>query len=145
MINNLRNTKKIIKSDEGFTLIEILIAVFMVSILSVIVIQSVRMALNTSEVNKTKTIAIAIANEKIEKIRAMDYKDIGIIDGDPGGTIESEVVTDDGFTIKYKISWVDKDKSYKQVEVSVTKEPMNSTVEVITQISPLFTESGEEQ
>ncbi len=133
----LHNVKKRVKDGEkGLTLVEVVIALLIISIITAIVIHSSIMAIDTSEYNKTKTIAISIANEEMEKIRAMDYGDIGIAGGDPEGTLESEAVNPEGYTINYDVSWVEGEDSYKQVAVSVFKQPMKVDVEVITQIYP---------
>jgi hypothetical protein len=45
---------------------------------------------------------------------------------------------DDDYTIDYDVTWVDGvEDSYKQVKISVSKEPMGKTVSVITQIYPM--------
>jgi hypothetical protein len=94
------------------------------------------MAINTSRVNKTKTVALAIINEEIEKMRAMDYGDIGLVGGDPEGTLNDAVNTEDGFLVSYAVSWADEGNNYKQVSVSAFKEPMVENLEVITRIYP---------
>ena len=86
------------------------------------------------KINKTRTIALAIANEEIEKIRFMDYNDVGIFGGNPSGTLQSQKITDDNYTINYYVTWVNGENSYKQVKVNVIKDPMKKKVEVITWI-----------
>ncbi|MGM0368597.1 MAG: type IV pilus modification PilV family protein, partial [Actinomycetota bacterium] len=133
----LHNVKKKLKDGEkGLTLVEVVIALLIISIITAIVIHSSIMAIDTSEYNKTKTIALSIANEEMEKIRAMDYGDIGIVGESPEGTLESEAVSPEGYTINYDVSWIEGEDSYKQVAVSVFKQPMKVDVEVITQIYP---------
>jgi len=125
---------KLLKKQEGFTLIEVIVAFFVVSLLTAILLQSTVTALNTVKINKTRTIALAIANEEIEKIRFMDYNDVGIFGGNPSGTLQSQKITDDNYTINYYVTWVNGENSYKQVKVNVIKDPMKKKVEVITWI-----------
>jgi len=128
---------KLLKKQEGFTLIEVIVAFFVISILTAILLQSTVAALNTVKINKTKTIALANANEEIEKIRLMNYNDVGISSGNPSGTLQSQKITDDNYTINYYVTWVNGENSYKQVKVSVIKDPMKKKVEVITWIYPV--------
>ncbi len=134
--------KKYVSSESGFTLVEIIIAFFLIAIITAIVIHSSIMAVNTSKYNKTKTIAISIANEEMEKIRAMDYENIGLVGGTPEGSLENEIINSEGYTINYNVSWVDGEENYKQVSVSVFKEPMQEEIEVITQIYPSGSDSS---
>jgi len=136
-INKLSVAPKRFRSQEGFTLVEVIIAFFIISLITGVVIHSSIMAINTSKINKTKTLALAIINEEIEKMRAMDYDDLGLLDGDPEGILEEQVTTAQGFVVTYDVSWADEDQSYKQVSVSVYKEPMVENLEVITRIYPL--------
>jgi len=128
---------KLFKKQEGFTLIEVIVAFFIISILAAILLQSTVAALNTVKINKTKTIALAIANEEIEKIRLMDYNDVGIFGGNPSGILQSQKITDGNYTINYYVTWVSGENSYKQVKVNVLKDPMKKKVEVITRIYPV--------
>ncbi len=125
-----------LKKEQGFTLAEVIIAFFIITLLTGVVIHSSMLAINTSQINKTKTIALALINEEIEEMRAMKYEDLGLVGGNPEGVFEDELVTEDGFLINYNISWADGEQSYKQVSVSAYKEPMVTNLEAITRIYP---------
>jgi len=134
-IKKIRN-RYLIRQEKGSTLVEVMVAFFIIALLATIVIQSTKMALDALEMNKAKTTAISLANEEIEKIRAMDYEDIGISGSDPAGTMTQYISNDEGFTIYYDISWVNGSNSFKQVLVRVSNDALNEDVEVITQIAP---------
>ena len=132
-----KKIKDLNKKQEGFTLVEVMVALLVVAIISTVVIQGTIMATNTAKINKAKTLCLAKANEEIEKIRLMNYDDIGIIGSNPEGIFPASK-TEDDYIINYDITWVNGENSYKQVKVSVRKDPMNKEVGVITQISPAF-------
>ncbi|MGM0365588.1 MAG: prepilin-type N-terminal cleavage/methylation domain-containing protein, partial [Actinomycetota bacterium] len=146
LIKKFNAAQKKIKNQEGMTLVEIIIAFFIISLITGVVIHSSILAINTSRINKTKTLALAIINEEIEKMRAMEYDELGLVGRDPEGVLEEEVTTGDGFLVTYSVSWADEDKTYKQVSVSAYKEPMLKNLEAITRIYPLsaIAQNGEE-
>lgn len=126
--------------ENGFSLVEILISIFIMSIVvasaSAAYIFSTKSTIN----NELRMHAINIANEKIENIRALNFVDVGTklmydgvyVEGDPGGDIlQEEVVVRDGleFLVKTDISWEEEAEwdlsgfaewDYKSVRVSVT-------------------------
>ena len=60
------NKKFFLKDSQGFTLVALIIAIFIIALLTVGLIRGTMVALNTARATKEKTIAVAIANEKIE-------------------------------------------------------------------------------
>jgi prepilin-type N-terminal cleavage/methylation domain-containing protein len=133
----------LLKEDNGLTLVEVIIAIVVISIITVVLLQSTRVAVNTLRLNKIKTQAMAVANEKIEILRAMNYKDIKTYDDDstwwynPADPNYPKLL-ETGYTINYNITWVSGEvDSYKQVEVTVSTDPMNTPIEVVTQIYPI--------
>lgn len=129
-------SNKKIKGNKGFTLIEALIAVLILAVVSVMTVQGVKMSRTAYSSNYLKTQATALANQEIEKIRAMPYKDIGIKNGNPAGLIDSQK-TINSFTVNYSISWTESSKRTKQIKVAVFKSPMVNSVEVFAEITPL--------
>ncbi|MHB1376817.1 MAG: prepilin-type N-terminal cleavage/methylation domain-containing protein [Candidatus Humimicrobiaceae bacterium] len=130
------NIKKKIKEKKGFTLVEALIAIIILAIVSVLMVQGVSMARKSYSSNKLKTEATAIANQEIEKIRAMPYSDVGIKDIDPLGKL-ADYTTSNGYFVEYNVSWPEDTKRTKQVKVSVSKDPMQNKIEVVTELTPL--------
>lgn len=129
--------KNRIKQKNGFTLIEALISVILLSIFALMLVQGIRMAVIAFNINKVKTRAVTIANEEIEKIKSMSFNDIGFSDGDPQGVLGRQKYSQDDYLIEYNITYVNEDSRIKQVTVSVYKEPMADSFEVVTEIAPL--------
>ena len=125
------------RSCNGFTLVEVLIAMFLIALMAVGLIQGTTVAINAVERNKEKTKAIAVANEKIELLKAMDYEEIGLTSENPGWDMVFPELSKVGYNIYYYSTWVDDEEdSYKQVMVSVINTNMSVPVEVVTRIFP---------
>ena len=77
------------RKQKSFTLIEVLVATFLVSIVFLGIFGAYQLTLKVLSQAKNKIIATAIANGEIEKIRNLSYESIGIIDGFPDGDLES--------------------------------------------------------
>jgi len=139
--NKHKKRANLLKREDGITLIEVIIAIAVISIATVVLLQSTRLAVNTLRLNKIKTQAMAVANEKIEMLRAMNYKDIEIVNTaeNPEWLEEAHPeLLKAGYTINYNITWVSGEvDSYKQVEVTVSTDTMNTPIEVVTQIYPI--------
>ena len=134
--NKIKRSKKFIGED-GFTLVEVMIAIVIIGIITAVLLQGTLVAVNTLRVNKAKTKAIAVANEKIELVRAMDYTDVDITSLNPNWLAENPRLLKDGYNVAIDVSWVYGEiDGYKQLAVTVFKEPMNMSVEVVTQLYP---------
>lgn len=132
------------KSQKGMTLVEVMVAFVVLVIVSLIMVQGVLIATRASEINRSKTIAMALINNEIEEIRLRSYNEIGIDGapaGEPEGELESESVIDE-YTIRRTITWVEGEYSYKQIEVGAINDKMNEEVTVVTQVYPSFGEGG---
>ena len=125
------------KEGKGFTLIETLIAVVILALVSLMMVEGVRMAISAYGITKSKTEANAIANEEIEKIRSMPYSDVGIKNGDPSGVLDAQKYTSSGYLVEYSITWTEATKRTKQIKVSVFKAPMKNKIEVVAELTPL--------
>lgn len=126
--------QKKIKLTDGFTLIEVLVSIFILSIFALILVQGIRMTLTAFNINKTKTQALMIANEEIEKIRSMPFNEIDFAVNSSSGVMEKQKLTENGFLIEYEVNLVNNDDRIKQVTVSVMKEPMKKKLEIVTEI-----------
>jgi Tfp pilus assembly protein PilV len=122
--------------QKGASLVEVMVAFFIIALIATAVIQTTRISLRALEINKARTIAVSIANEEIEKIRAMDYEDIGLDGGDPSGTLTQYFTNSDGYTVYYDITWVNGQDSLKQIAVRVSNDVLQNDIEVVTQIAP---------
>ena len=140
-----KNIRTCIRADQkGLTLIEVVIAFFIVALISLLLVQGLSISTRALQINRSKTKAMAIINEEIESTRFRDYNEVGIIGatgGDPEGYLESES-TIDGYTVRRNVTWVDGEYSYKQVEITAINEDMNEEVVIVTQLSPVFGEGG---
>ena len=129
-----------LKQEKGISLVEVIVAILIISIITVVLINGTIMAVNVSKMNRAKTLSSAVASEKLELIKYMDYEAIEITADNPDWPSDHPEfeLKEDGYTINYEVTWVDGVDSYKQVEISVSKENMNmKSVSVITQIYPV--------
>lgn len=120
----------------GFTLVEVVVAFLIITLVSMVLIQTTLVSTRATEVNKAKTEAMALINSEIEDIRLRDYNDVGIIGAtgsDPEGSLEQQSVIGD-YTITRDVSWVEGEYSYKQVEIKASGDKLSSDIIVITQI-----------
>ncbi len=142
----LRKRKTDIKSQNGFTIVEVLVSLLVITIIATVLVSGTRISVNTLKINKEKTRAQAIANEKIELIRALEYDDIPVNDPDDWPkppSYDLPMLLETSYDIDYSVTEVDYGGgSYKQLEISVFKEPMNIPLKVITQIYPLAGSEG---
>jgi len=137
--------------ETGFTMIEALVGVFLLAVISLGIYATYAFGLKMSTQNRMRTEATAVAEKKIEAIRAMHYDDIGVQGGiPPGPLLATETETDNGtpYTIRTNIRYIDDSldytfpqdpapTDYKQVEIRVDW-PTNMERRVIlnTLISP---------
>jgi type II secretory pathway pseudopilin PulG len=98
-----------IRKQFGFTLIEVIVSIFVIMILTTGVYSLIIMAQKASNLNKMYVVAIELANQKMERIRNMPYDEVGVVSGIPSGTIpQVEIVDRDGeYTINTYVSFYD--------------------------------------
>jgi len=131
-MKHLKN--KVINENKGFSLIEALIAVIILAIVSVLMVQGVSMARRAYSSNKIKTEATALANQEIEKIRSMSFSEIGIVSGNPSGTLELQTFINN-FTVIRSVSWIaGSNNKVKQVKIIVSGPFLVNSVKVVTEI-----------
>jgi len=132
-----------LKEKNGMTLIEVVIAFLIIAIVSTVLVRGTITAVNTMRINKSKTIALAIANEKIEIIKSIDYSEIIITEEDDEDDPwiseypESLTEVEGEFNITYDVTPAYEDVyAYKQLKVSVFGGYMTFPVDVVTQLYP---------
>lgn len=76
------------RHTSGFSLVETLVATAIFLLVSVAVYEAHSIVFKLVSLNRAKTAALALAEERIEVVRNMPYADIGIVDGVPAGAIE---------------------------------------------------------
>ncbi len=122
------------KSKRGFTLVELLVGVFLFTLLFLGIYGTYSLGIKVTNHDRMITEGTSIAEEQIEAIHAMTYDNIGISGGIPSGTLlatETETRDHGVYTIKKTVKCIDDpynnlapvDTSpcnYKQIEVKVS-------------------------
>lgn len=98
-----------IKHLIGFSLIEILVSLFIIMVLVSSVYALINYSLQITADNKNYVQAISIANQKLEEIRGLPYDSVGNLGGIPGGIIENdEIILRNGtFNVSTTITFYD--------------------------------------
>lgn len=137
---------------KGFTLIEVLIGIFLILIVFLGIYGLYQLSLKVINTSASKITATYIANQCLEKIKNLPYGSIGIEGGFPDGVLESSTTTTRNnyeYTIETRVDFVvdstdgivfpddDCPNDYKRVEVKVSWEGMfEDYVSLATDISP---------
>lgn len=89
------------RAQEGFTVIEVLVAVVLVSVCLIGLAQFFTSAGDRIMGSETRTLLHTIAAQEMEDIRALPYEDIGTVSGNPTGSLaDVETKTVDGLPIE---------------------------------------------
>ncbi len=105
MTNNFNKKNK----RGAFTLIEVLVSLFVLSIVMTGIYQLILYSLAITSDNQHYVEAIAIANQKMEQIRNMPYDDVGTVSGSPHGDINDyeTIIRNGSYTIHTVIQFFD--------------------------------------
>ncbi|MBU2025561.1 MAG: prepilin-type N-terminal cleavage/methylation domain-containing protein [Patescibacteria group bacterium] len=98
------------KKQSGTTLIEVLVAIFLLAIISISIFGMFLLSGRLVSDAKVRTIGLYLANEEMEKIKAMDYARAGTEGGVPGGDLPQEKEMSKGgasFTVRTEIKYLD--------------------------------------
>jgi len=121
---------KCMRNDEGFSLVEVMfaavIAFFMLTAMFGVVVASAGGSRSAS----VESVGTAVGNQMIEQVRSLEYVNIGIVGGDPAGTLladETVVSHGQSFTVHRVVTWIDdpsnggtpNDRDYKYVHITV--------------------------
>lgn len=100
---------KKIKNTAGFSLMEVIMTVFILMILILGIYGLILVSLKLTSDNKMYVEAVQIANQKMEKIRNMPYADVGVSGGSPNGLIpQEEIINANGiFTVNSYVGFQD--------------------------------------
>lgn len=113
----------------GFTIIEILITIFVIGTVVVGLFGLFILSLRTSQESERRLVAVGLANEKMELVRNLPYVDVGTTGGVPSGPIaqeESVVRNQLEYTVKTDIRYVDDE--YDGEVASGTQEDEKITI-----------------
>jgi prepilin-type N-terminal cleavage/methylation domain-containing protein len=142
------------KTKHGFTLVELVVALGIFSLVSSAFILLLNLSLRITTEDKARTGAMAVAEEKIEVIKNLPYNSIGTVGGVPSGSLPtSETVTLNkiDYTVRTNIQYVDDaydglitsgdllNTDYKKVKIRVSWTSgysSNNEVALVTNISP---------
>jgi len=122
------------KLKNGFTLVEVLLTLFLTVLVIGGILAAVVTGLKLIGKSKAMVIATGIVNEKLEEVRNLSYEDVGVQGSYPSGTLpSSETLTRNNieFTIEYRVDYVDDPtderapndacpNDYKLVKIKVT-------------------------
>jgi len=88
----------------GFTFVELLVTIAVVSLIFGGVLTTVQFTLKLISMSKVSTSALALANERIEYIRSLSYADVGTVGGIPNGAIpQNSTTTYNGFLFHERV------------------------------------------
>ncbi|HEX21506.1 MAG TPA: carboxypeptidase regulatory-like domain-containing protein, partial [Actinobacteria bacterium] len=126
--------------EKGFAFIDSIIALTIL-LVSVLALTSLFVfATNISENNKLKTIAVNLAGQKIEKIKSLQFSDVGLENGNPPGLLQhniSQTVNGIVFNIKTQVRWVDDASDGLTPQDSDPRDYKQATVDVSWQAGSL--------
>ncbi|MFA5030791.1 MAG: carboxypeptidase regulatory-like domain-containing protein [Patescibacteria group bacterium] len=132
---------RVLHKKNGYTLIELLIATAILSMVVVVIGSSFVNALKLIGNAKSRLVGVSVANEQLERIRNRPYDNIGTTTGWPTGTIPAtQTIERSGtrFTVTTRVDYIDDPfdnlvcgspavppcdtvpQDYKRVEVAVT-------------------------
>ena len=130
-----------IKNNSGFTLVEVIIAMFILSLIASAALLAFVYSIRITQENQYQMTAMNLANDRIEYIRSLEFADVGTkflsggttVYGDPKGDIlqtESRIVDGVNYIIYTTIGWEDEsgwelsdiDWDYKSVRVEVVPQ-----------------------
>ena len=125
-----------LRGEGGFTLIEAVFAMVLFAGLAAAMAGLLTSAISANKLSRQRTIADQVAMEQIESIRRLDYEDVGIVLGNPPGTVPpTAAVNVSGLdaTVTVQIRYVDDPTptsyettaNYKRVIVSVRRDSDN--------------------
>lgn len=99
---------KISDTQKGFSLIEVLVSVMIISILTLGIYSLIILSIQINIDNGNYVIATELANQKMEQIRNLSYADVGTLTGNPSGNIPAveTIFRDSEFRVNTSIRYV---------------------------------------
>ena len=134
-MQRVKNIINKINNEAGFTLVEILVALFILAIIITALASSFVLATRITAENRLEMMAVSLANEAVEEIRSLEFSEIGTLGGDPAGDIPQyrvENINGVEFGIYTMINWeeqedgfIDGNLSWDYKSIRVTVAPRN--------------------
>ncbi|MGD9798281.1 MAG: prepilin-type N-terminal cleavage/methylation domain-containing protein [Acidimicrobiia bacterium] len=119
--------------ERGFGLIELVISISVLGLVSLAFAAGMSSSLRAFTTSRAETLASQVATRYVESIRQLPYDDVGLVGGNPPGTIPvtipTQTVDNYRFTLAVDVSYVDDPvptaaatlADYKRVVVTVTQ------------------------
>lgn len=147
------------RHQSGFTLLEVVIAVFIIGTVVAGMFGLFLITLRGAQTGERRIVAVALANERMEMVRNLPYLSVGTVGGVPGGSVPQQItITRNGqaYTVRTDIRYVDDEydgltgadaynADYKQIRVAVSwpSQYQISPVLLISYVAPQGVEGGE--
>lgn len=146
--------------ERGATLLDVVVGTGLMLVVFVGIVGAFRLTVNAVGNNSARAGAIALANERLEFVRSLDYDDIGTDGGIPSGELEqteSIVLNNTNYTRRTFVSYEDdpadgegvNDENdiptdYKAVKTSVSWQSRQGTrtVTMVARVSPVGIETA---
>jgi len=94
--------ENLIINKKGFSLMEVMVSIFIFAILFSAVYELIIFSTKVTSDNKFYVNALALASQKMERIRNLPYADVGTLTGSPQGVIpDEEIINSEG---NYKVN-----------------------------------------
>lgn len=133
--------------EGGFTVVEMLVGIGIFAIIAVGFAQTMATSLRVQVVSRQRTAAVQLATEQVERARALDYDQVGIIGGNPPGTLPAEQDVTVGrltYHVAAAVGFVDDPipggfstyANYKRLEIVVTSPSGLRLAHLSTVVAP---------
>ena len=138
-------------SEKGLSFVDVLVGISLMLIVFLAILGAYRAGLRVISQSKTRIVATALANQKIELARSLSYNNVGVVGGIPSGTIpETEIINRNNidYLVKTTVVYIDDPfdglspadllaADYKRIKVKVSwSHRYSGEVNLITDISP---------
>jgi|CZCB01.1.fsa_nt_gi prepilin-type N-terminal cleavage/methylation domain-containing protein len=142
-MQRVKNIINKINNEAGFTLVEILVALFILAIIITALASSFVLATRITDENRLEMMAVSLANEAVEEIRSLEFSEIGTLGGDPAGDIPQyrvENINGVEFDIYTMINWEEQEDGfiggnlswdYKSIRVTVAPRNLGGIAKTI--------------
>ena len=143
----VRTSRRVLARDQGFTLVETMLAGVILVTVATGIAGVLTSSISANTVARERTNAEQCANDVIEQIRRKDYDAVGLVLGNPPGTVAATSACGAGLpaTATVTISYVDDPTAtsyataanYKKVTVTVTRDRDGKQLaRMVTFVSP---------
>ncbi len=143
------------KTQSGFTIIEVLIGIFILGVLLVGVMGSFSALSRATRGAREQTVLSSLSTQYLEIVRNIPYSDVGTINGNPNGTLPdltnafSSTIEGKQYKIYYEVTYIDdpadgtivagtdpSPNDYKQVKMFIKRLSDNQITNFLTNVSP---------